>query len=154
MVTRIAQLPTIGLLGLAFGIWLLGFFVISPIFQNIGYSAFLLWEMVSPTLITVFIYVRSVRRERSTPKKIQLHVAWLVTLSVVIYLGRETWVGYNAMDDAPRGLLWDFYQFSALLLGAGAFWICYGIGLPFIKLSKPAKHRVGLSDPPADAPSP
>ena len=154
MLRKIARLPTIGILGVAFGIWVLGFFIISPIFQDIGYLAFLQWEMISPTLITLFLYVRAVRRADSRNKRIQLHVAWLVTLAVVIYLGRETWIGYQAMDDAPRGLLWDIYQFLALAFGASAFWICYACGLLFTQKTKPRESGRGDAIAPVTPPRP
>jgi len=143
MLTKIARLPTIGILGLAFGIWVLGFFVISPVFPNIGYLAFLQWEIASPTLIALFLYVRAVRGVEPRNKSIQLHVAWLATLAVVVCLGIETWSGYHAMDDAPRGLLWDIYQFMALGFGAAAFWGCYACGLPFTREPSKAKTLKG-----------
>jgi len=149
MLTKIARLPTIGILSLAFVIWGLGFFVISAVFQNIGYLAFLLWEIASPTLIAVFLYVRAVRRVESRSKSIQLHVAWLATLAVVIYLGIQAWSGYHAMDDAPRGLLWDIYQFMALGFGVAAFWVCYACGLPFTRKPNRANKAVEAT---ADSP--
>lgn len=141
MLTNFARLSVIEIFGFAFGIWVLGFFVVSPNFQNIGCLVFLQWKMVSPTLITLFLYVRSVRRAESRNKTIRLHVAWLVTLAVVIYLGRVTWIEYHAMDDAPRGLLWDIYQFMALALGAAAFWICFVCGLPFAQKPNRANNK-------------
>jgi hypothetical protein len=117
-VTRLERLPTIAVLGLAFAAWALGFFLVSSLFQDIGYLAFLRWKMISPTLITLFLYLRSLRRERRS------HVAWLATLAVVVALGRQVWLAYEAMDDAPRGLLWDAYQFEALALGTGTYWLC------------------------------
>ena len=112
------RLPTIAVLGLAFAVWALGFFVISPRAPNSGYLAFQGWEMVSPALITLFLYLRSLHRERRS------HVAWLATLAVVVALGWQVWREYEAMDDAPRGLLWDAYQFVALALGTGTYWLC------------------------------
>lgn len=116
--TRLEKVPTIAVLGLAFAVWVLGFFVVSPLWGDVGYLAFQRWEMVSPALITLFLYLRSLRRERRS------HVAWLATLAVVVALGRQVWLAYEGMDDAPRGLLWDAYQFAALALGTGTYWLC------------------------------
>lgn len=145
-IAQLAGLPTIGILSLAFVIWVFGCFVISPIFQNTGYLAFLQWEMVSPTLITLFLYFRSIRQAESRNRSLRLHVAWLATLTVVIYLGRRTWIGYHAMDDAPRGLLWDFYQFAALIYGAAAFWLCFACGLPFAQKPNQANKSCAATD--------
>lgn len=131
LLQQLAQQPSIGILGIAFGIWVLGFFLITPLFQDVGYWAFLLWKMGSPAMITLFLYVRSIRHAESRNNKLQLHVAWLATLMTVVLLGAWTLVGYDAMDDAPRGWLWDIYQFAALWFGTAAFWIFYACGLLF-----------------------
>jgi len=151
MLKRLSQLSAVQIFGLTFGIWALGLFLISnlPILQNTGYLAFQLWELVSPTLITLFLYIRSIRSEQSTSKKFQLHVAWLVTLAVVISLGIKACVGNPNGSDLVQGLRWDFYQFSALLLGSAAFWICYGITDRF----RTARNRSGPCAPPNGGPA-
>lgn len=117
----------LAVLGLAFAVWALGVFVISPLFPNAGSLAFQRWEMISPTLITLFLYLRFIRREESKRREVGSHLAWLGTVAVVLFLGRQTWLGYQAMDDAPRGLLWDGYQLAALVLGTMTYWVCKAI---------------------------
>ena len=147
MLTKLERLPTIGILGVAFGIWALGFFIISPT-SNTGYLAFLQWEMISPTLITLLLHFRSVWREKSMKRRSQLHVAWLATLAVVVHLGNETWIGYHAMDDAPRGLLWDFYQFTALIYGSAIFCIGFALAYPFTGEKAPGEQGEDTNPPP------
>ena len=122
----LTQFTAAQIVGLAFAIWALGLFSIAsfPILQNTGYMVFLFWELVSPTLITLFLYIRSIRAEQLSPEKFQLHVAWLVTLAVVAYLGIDTWAGNPAGSDLVQGLRFDLYQFEALIMGCAAFWIC------------------------------
>jgi hypothetical protein len=102
--------------------------------------AFQLWEIISPTLITIFLYVKAVQTYRidSDSSRIHIHVAWLMTLLVVLWLGIQTLLGYYALDDAPRGLLFDIYQFTSLMFGALAFWISYGIGSAAMSIKRRA----------------
>lgn len=123
------QLSAGHILLLAFVIWALGLFLVAslPILQNTGYRVFILWELVSPTLITSLLYFRSIRLENSPSKKRQLHVAYLVTLAVVIYGGFSTWRGNPAGSDLMWGLRFDLYQFTALFSGGLAFGISWWV---------------------------
>lgn len=119
------------ILGIAFAICFMGNVV--AMMSDLGYLALLAWEALSPTLITLLLHWRSIRGETAMAKRIQLHFAWLVTLAVVVQSGVESWELYVSTHDAPRGVIWDFYQFIAAIFGGIVFWICFGIGSIFVR---------------------
>ncbi|MFT5410503.1 MAG: hypothetical protein ACI8XO_000122 [Verrucomicrobiales bacterium] len=127
MLKKIARLPTAGIFGLAFSIWIFGLFT-SAIFQNSVYPVFILWEKISPTLISIFLYARRFRREGSEGKRIQRHVAWLATIAFVICLGYATATrSYKGASDLAWGMQWDIYLLSSLVFGAAIFWSLYAL---------------------------
>lgn len=78
----------------AFAIWLLGVLVIERAFPDTGYRLFLVWKLCSPTLIALGLYVRALRaRRHEDPKRslASLHLAWLVTVGVVVASGHQFW---------------------------------------------------------------
>ena len=111
----------------AFIIWLSGILVVEWAFPDTGYRLFLVWKLVSPSLIAPVLYVRALRaRRHDDPKRslASLHFAWLMTVGVVVASRHQFWVAYLAMDDAPRGLLMDLYQFEALVSGTVTYLLC------------------------------
>lgn len=112
---------TLSILLAAFGLWLAGLFFVERLFPDTGYRLFVLWKLVSPTLVTLALSARAMRAE---PRSTALHVAWGLTLLVVVVSGHQFWQAYVAMDDAPRGLVMDLYQVEALVAGAVTYGVC------------------------------
>lgn len=115
--------PTLGILLMAMGFWLLDLFVIEPFGGNGGYFFSVHWKMFSPTLIALFLYFRAMRQRSWAP--LQFHVTWMVIVGLIVYLGLESWLDYETTPDAPRGLIWDFYQLKSLVVGLFIYWISY-----------------------------
>jgi hypothetical protein len=121
---------TLTILLVAFGLWLVGTFFVERFFPNTGYRLFVWWRLGSPTLVTLVLSARAARAE---PRNVALHVAWVVTLLVVVVSGHQFWAAYVAMDDAPRGLLLDLYQVEALVAGAATYGLCRLVARAFAR---------------------
>lgn len=119
---RAARGATLKVVLAAFAVWLSGVLVIERAFPDTGYRLFLGWKLFSPALIALVLYVSALRAPKRN--RASLHFAWLMTVGVVIASGHQFWAAYLAMDDAPRGLLMDLYQFEALASGTVVYWLC------------------------------
>jgi hypothetical protein len=135
MMTKITRLPTLAVLGLALAVWIVGASIIAQT-SSIGYWLFTMWEIFSPTLITIFLYARSVIRESSRRVRWRLHIAWLATLAVVLLLLVEASRGHQAARDVAD-VWWTIYHFSTLIVGPVCFWISFGLAYPFTTDPKP-----------------
>lgn len=123
--TKLDLLPTWQILALAAAVWVVGAAIIAQV-SSLGYGLFTMWEIVSPTLITLFLYFRSVIRESSARSRCRLRLAWLTTLTVVVALGGAVAQRHQAANDTAD-IWWTIYQIAALLFGSASFWVSLGL---------------------------
>jgi hypothetical protein len=95
--------------------------VLGPI-SNTAYRLSILLSFFGPTALFCFIFARHWFLRAESPKRDGLarRVGCIIACGITTWFAIETALSYASMDDAPRGLVWDFNVVIAPLFGAGA----------------------------------
>ncbi|HEY3451896.1 MAG TPA: hypothetical protein VGK67_36395 [Myxococcales bacterium] len=103
---------------LLFGSWLSLAWILSRASDTAyGMSIHVSWA--GPTLLFAFLFARhwALRASYSRRELFARLIGCLVACGLAAWSAVETDLAYQAMDDAPRGLLWDFNIVVAPLVG-------------------------------------
>ena len=107
---------------LAWGLYLVS--TVSASIVDFAYAIHILYVMFAPALFAITLFVLSIARAHpnTLANRLRLHATYLPLLGFLIWQWFETILAYNAMNDAPRGLLLDFYFFQAFFVGLILYW--------------------------------
>lgn len=89
---------------------------------DFAYLASVRVSFAGPTLLFAFLFLRHLARRDEMPRRelVARLVGSALGCAVCAWRAVETARAYQAMDDAPRGLLWAFNIVLAPLFGLGA----------------------------------
>jgi len=95
-----------------------------------GYLIFVAIKMGLPVCLALLLYSLELFKTRGMPSRthrLSIHVPYAIMLFVIVHEGAGYCSWYQAMDDAPRGLLWDIYDVESLIVGVAIRWTSRGV---------------------------
>ncbi len=104
------------------GVWFIMGWVLGPV-SNRAYGLSIVVSFFGPTALFGFIFARHwfLRADSPVREGLARRIGCMVACGVTLCLAMGTALTYAGMNDAPRGIVWDFNMVIAPLLGAGVF---------------------------------
>jgi len=101
-----------------FGAWFGLSWILGPV-SNTAYALSILVAFFGPTALFSFLFVRHwlLRDEAPRCEGLARRIGCIIACGVTTWLAVATALAYAGMNDAPRGLLWDFNIVTAPIIG-------------------------------------
>ena len=124
------------------GVWIMLNWGLGSV-SNAAYSLSILTSCFGPTALFGFLGVRHWMLRSSYPAREGLarRIGCILASGVTGWLAIETVLSYESMNDAPRGLVWDFNVALAPLVGAGVLLLSQAVVCPSSLFKSENEHN-------------
>ena len=124
------------------GMWFALGWLLAPV-SDMAYGLSICVSFYGPTALFCFLFIRHwLLRSNYPPREgLARRIGCILGCGITTWFAIETALSYASMNDAPRGLVWDFNIAIAPLLGAGVLLLTRAVVNPSSVFTTKNKHN-------------